>query len=194
MSQPACPSRAAGFTLLEMLVALMVFGLLMAGLSQTMRYGLTAWSSETRASAGPEQLAAVDNALRGLIERTLPTGFTGRPASFACTTTLPAGAGLADRLADIALVVAPGQHLILRWTPHPAGLPLTPPPPPQIEPLLDQVAAIHVSYLMPQPSGPASWSDHWTSNGLPLLVRISIAFADRRSWPDLVAAPIASAP
>ena len=34
--------RQSGFTLLEMMVALVVFGLLMAGVAQTMRYGLTA--------------------------------------------------------------------------------------------------------------------------------------------------------
>ena len=34
---------AAGFTLLEVLVALAVFGFLLVGLSQTVRFGLTAW-------------------------------------------------------------------------------------------------------------------------------------------------------
>jgi prepilin-type N-terminal cleavage/methylation domain-containing protein len=65
--------RDAGFTLLEMLVALVVFGLLMAGIAQAMRYGMTAWSAETRQAAAPETMSAVDGALRRLIEH------AGRP-------------------------------------------------------------------------------------------------------------------
>ena len=56
-----------GFTLLEMLVALVVFGLLMAGLGQSMRYGLKAWTAEGLSAASAERMAAVDTALRRLI-------------------------------------------------------------------------------------------------------------------------------
>ena len=181
----------AGFTLLEMLVALVVFGLLMAGLSQTMRYGLAAWTAETHGATGSEDKVAVDGAIRRLIEQAAPDSFVGQPGGLAFTSVLPEGAGLNDRLADIALRVDAGGHLVLRWTPHPAGVPLAPPLAPHEELLLEGVEAIQISYLAPQPTGPAIWVSRWQSNGLPLLVRIGITFADATSWPDLVAAPVA---
>ena len=65
--------RDAGFTLLEMLVALVVFGLVMAGLAQTFRFGLTAWSATERRAMGPENLAAMDTAVAdGVIVALIP--------------------------------------------------------------------------------------------------------------------------
>ena len=55
--------RDSGFTLLEMLVALVVFGLVMAGLTQSFRFGLSVWSAGPRRIAGPEDMAALDAAL-----------------------------------------------------------------------------------------------------------------------------------
>ena len=186
-------ARDAGFTLLEMLVALVVFGLLMAGLTQTTRYGLTAWSKERYSAAQPEALATADGALRRLLEQASPTGFTGSPDKLAFTTILPAGARVPGGLADVVLLAAT-NGLILRWAPHPPGVPLSPPPPPQTEPVLPGVTAIRVSYLTPQPNASPVWADHWNRKSAPLLVRIGFAFAGAESWPDLVAAPAAGGP
>jgi len=182
--------RDAGFTLLEMLVALVVFGLVMAGLAQTFRFGLTAWSATTRRAVGPENLAATDAALTRMIAQAVPGTLTGLPDQLAFTTPLPAGAGLNGGLADAAIMVAPGGTLILRYAAHPPGIPLTRAPAPRIEILAQGVTALNVSYLMPQPSGPPAWSNAWSDSGLPLLVRIHLQFAGGQSWPDLVAAPI----
>ncbi len=180
-----------GFTLLEILVALVVFGLLMAGLSQTMRFGLTAWTSEARGTADSEDKVAVDGAIRRLIEQAVPGGFVGRADTVGFTSVLPEGAKLTDRLADIVLLVDAGGRLVLRWTPHPAGVPLGPPPAPHEELLLDGVEAIQLGYLVPQPNGPAIWVTRWKGDDLPLLVRLGITFVHVTSWPDLVAAPVA---
>jgi general secretion pathway protein J len=199
--------KEAGFTLLELLVALVVFGLLMAGLTQTIRYGLTAWSAERRSAAQPEALAAADGALRRLLEQASSSGFIGTPDRLAFTTILPAGApgpgGGPGRLADVVLLAGAGG-LVLRWAPHPPGVPLAPLPAgaaPQTESLLPDVTSIRLSYLTPQRkdahAGAAPlWMDHWKQDGVPLLVRISFRFAiadDGRAetWPDLVAALVA---
>lgn len=180
--------RQAGFTLLELMVALVVFGLLMAGVAQTMRYGLTAWTAETRAADGSETMAAVDGALRRLIEQAAPDKFTGQPGGFAFITFLPAGAGLADPLADAALQVTPAG-LVLVWRPHPAGVPLQPPAPPQTEVLLDGVTGLDASYLAGRPDGSVAWSPRFSGAGLPLLIRLHLTLAGQKTWPDIVVAP-----
>ncbi len=182
-------AETAGFTLLEMLVALVVFGLLMAGVAQAMRYGMTAWTAETRRAAAPETAAAVDAALRRLIEQASPDTFTGEPGQMSFTAPLPAGSGLADPQADMALLVAPGDRLTLRYTPHPAGVRLGPPVAARSEVLLEDVTSIRARYLVSQPDGSIAWSDHWSGTGLPLLVRIGFRFAGAETWPDLVVAP-----
>ncbi|MDD2704431.1 MAG: prepilin-type N-terminal cleavage/methylation domain-containing protein [Acidocella sp.] len=180
--------RDAGFTLLEMLVALVVFGLVMAGLAQAFRFGLTAWSAGARNTAMPENMAAVDSALTRMIEQTLPGSLTGQTDQLAFTTRLPEGAGPIGGLADAALL-APGGDLILRYTPHPPGIPLGPPPPPKVELLAQGVAGLTVTYLVPQTGAPPVWSSTWAGAGLPLLVRVHCRFADGRNWPDLVVTP-----
>jgi len=181
--------RDAGFTLLEMLVALVVFGLLMAGVAQAMRYGMTAWVAETRQAAAPETMSAMDGALRRLIEQASPGTLTGTPDGLSFTAELPAGSMLADPLADLAIFVTPDHRLDLRYIPHPAGVPLGPPPAPQTEVLLDGITGIHAEYLASQPDGAVAWSGHWSGTGLPLLVRIDFSFSGGTTWPSLVAAP-----
>jgi len=182
--------RQAGFTLLEMLVALVVFGLVMASLAQSFRFGLTAWSAGPRHSAQPEALAALDLALAPIIAQAQPGSFTGQPNGLAFTTRLPAGAGLGGALADVAITNSPGGVLVLRYTRHPPGIPLGPPPAPLIEPLATGVAGFRAAYLGPQSGGAPAWTSTWKqSAGLPLLIRLHIDLFSGANWPDLVAAP-----
>jgi general secretion pathway protein J len=180
----------AGYTLLEMLVALIVFGLVMAGIAQTFRFGLTAWTETTRNTTGPENMAALDAALTSMINQALPGSMTGLADGMAFTTILPPAAGMPDRLADVAFITQPGGTLILRYGPHPAGIILTALPPSRAEPLAQNVASLTISYLAPQPAGSPAWSASWSGKGLPLLIRIHIGFAGAQAWPDLLAAPV----
>ncbi len=182
----------AGFTLLEMLVALVVFGLLMAGVAQAMRYGMAAWTAETRRAQGPETMAAVDGALRRIFEQARPGSMTGEADQVSLTAPLPAGSPLPEQLADIAILVTPSHQLLFRWRPHPAGLLLHKAPAPEDELLLPGVIAIQLHYLVAQPDGSTAWMNDWTGTSLPLLVRLSITFDGATTWPDLVAAPAAS--
>lgn len=182
--------RDAGFTLLEMLVALVVFGLVMAGLAQSFRFGLTAWSATERRAVGPENLAAMDAAVAEMIAQAVPGSITGRPDSFDFTAPLPAGAGLNGGLADARILLAPDGTLLLRYVAHPPGVPLQRPPPPRDEILARHVTALKMSYLVPQKGG-TGWTSRWTVPDQPLLVRMHIEFASGEIWPDLVAAPIA---
>jgi general secretion pathway protein J len=180
--------RDAGFTLLEMLVAIVVFGLVMAGLAQTFRFGLTAWSDTTRRTAGPENLAAMDAALTKMIEQAQPGSLAGHPDGLIFTTRLPAGAGI-NGLADVAVLAGPGDALIMRYRQHPPGVVLTAPPTAQIEILAQNVAGLSVTYLAGQSNKPPVWVSKWSNPGLPLLIRLHLVMTDGETWPDLVAAP-----
>ncbi len=180
--------RDAGYTLLEMMVALVVFGLVMAGIAQSFQFGLSAWSAVPRTITGPENLAAVDAALTRMIGQALPGSMTGGPGGMVFTTRLPPGAGLPDHLADVAIIPS-GGTLVLRYGPHPAGVVLGAMPRPKTEPLVPGITGLTISYLTPQKGGPV-WASTWTGKTMPLLIRIHMRFADGRDWPDLIAAPV----
>lgn len=184
--------RDAGFTLLEILVALVVFGLVMAGIAQTFKFGLAAFRQGPARTAEPENLAALDAALSRIIAQTLPGTMTGRADQLSFTTALPPGAGLQGALADAALLLGPDGSLILRYRQHPAGIPLLPQPPPSIETLLPGVSQFQAAYLVSKPPGAPVWTRKFHGAGLPLLVRLHIQLADGRNWPDLIIAPAAA--
>ena len=73
------PSRQGGFTLLEMLVALVVLGLLVVGLTQGVRTGLALWSAQSRRIGTAADLDAVartsaHNSERNPARTTTPDG------------------------------------------------------------------------------------------------------------------------
>jgi general secretion pathway protein J len=182
--------RQAGFTLLEMLVALLVFGLVMAGLAQTLRYGLAAVTTSGRRGTTPETLAALDMALTRMIATAVPDSLSGQPGGLSFTTTLPPGAGIGMGLADAVIRMAPGGTLMLFYGPHPPGVPLAPAPPPRRDVLARGVTAFAVSYYGAQADQAPAWSGHWAGPGLPLLLRLHLRLGDGE-WPDLVIAPVA---
>ena len=185
--------RQAGFTLLEIMVALVVFGFLLAGLIQGVRFGLRAWNGQTAQIAQRGDLEAIDTTLRGLIEPMDPgsagdtPNIVGLPHAVAFTTTLPAGAADAnDRHADVSLSVDAGHNLILRFTPHLHAVRLGGAPEIKSEVLLGGVARIDCGYW--RPSG--GWTTNWYQATPPALLRIDIVLIDHRSWPAIVVAPM----
>lgn len=190
----------AGFTLLELLVALVVLGFILAGLSQGVRYGLRATDVQARTLAEQGELDAVDRALRRLIEQMDPSsardgpGLRGGAARMVFASELPEAAvtqsgGQPTRRAEVSLGVDGARRLVLRAVPRPAGKPFGPPPPPLETELLRGVDRIELAYW---PRGPAPrWTGAWTADSLPLLIRLRVVFppGDRRRWPDIVAAP-----
>jgi general secretion pathway protein J len=189
---PRPPLRNAGYTLLEMLVALVVFGLVMAGIAQSFHFGLTAWTAATRNTARPEDLAAMNAAVAKMITQAVPGSMTGEQDEIAFTTTLPPGAGLPGGLADVAILASARDGLILRYRPHPPGVPLVPAPPPQFEALAQGITALTISYLVAQSDAAPDWSASWSGHGLPLLIKFHFHCTGGRDWPDLVAAPVAT--
>jgi general secretion pathway protein J len=187
---------ASGFTLLEILVVLAVFGFLLVGLNQTVRFGLTAWHQQARLSDEKNDLEAVDRALRSIIEHLAPGDDSARSPIVGSADSLTGvtllrlpGSGDIPAQIEAGLAVS-GTRLVLRWRPFHRGVPVRPPPPPQETELMDGVAHMRIAYW--QPSG--TWSSAWTGEDLPLLVRIRLTFAGEGAvhWPDIVVAPLLS--
>jgi general secretion pathway protein J len=187
-------TRHNGFTLLEVLVALVVFGLLLAGLNEGVRYGLRAWESQVRLASGRGDLDAVDRALRRMIAMMDP-GDGVDPAPFTATrdrldfvTELPDAAGMLPvRRVAAALLIGSGQRLVLRWQPWQHAQRLRPVMPSTDTELLRDVLRLELAYWRPE----SGWVAAWRYADLPTLIRIRVIFppGDPRHWPDIVARP-----
>ncbi len=186
----ATSGREAGFTLLEILVALVVFGFLVLGLGQGVDFGLRAWDRQSRGIAARGELDAVDRALRGLIGRLDPdTDVVGRAHGLGLTSQLPQTAALATGEADMALGVDGARRLVLRWTPHLHAVRFGPPPTPDVAELLRGIERLDLAYW---PRDGGGWRDTWSAHDPPAMIRIHVVFpvGDPRHWPDLIAAPM----
>ena len=187
-------SDDGGFTLLEIVVALVVLGVLLVTLSQGVRFGFAAWGRQDQALRSAETLQAADRVLRRLIEDCYPgterdgAKLVGRPHSVVFTSSLPIGRDGAASQADISLMVDRDGRLILSWVPHLHAERLQPTPPPHISVLLEHVAGLQLSYWSDAGRG---WSRGWDAATLPDLVRIHLDFRQPGGprWPDIVAAP-----
>ena len=192
--------RDAGFTLLEVLAALVVLGFLVAGLSTCVQLALRTWRQQDREVAARGDLDAADRALRRLIAGIEPGTVTratlviGGPDRLAITAALPAQAPTAR--ADIVIGLA-RRRLVLRWTPQATGISLEPSPPVQEIELLQGVSGVRFAYWpRPGTAGLAGevWRDSWTEAVPPALIRVRLSFQDGRHWPDIIAAPMREQP
>jgi len=190
----AAARSSAGFTLLEVLVALVILGFIVSGLVGGTRLGLAAMDAQSRAAAEHGDLEPVDRLLRRVVANiALPNddrqpGLVGDVNGFACVTRVPAGetSGLAPRV-DAYVTANGARQLILRWSPHLHAERLVPRPAPAQAILLQGIDRLEISYLSPERSG---WLTSWNRTDLPALIRIRLSFApgDPRRWPPIIAA------
>jgi len=207
MSTPLANRHAStqqvGFTLLEMLVVVVVLGLLIIGLSQGVRAGLTLWDAQSRRSDETAELDAAARVLRSLLSgiTALPTAgfnrgapgaaeFKGTSDSLVFIGDLPTGLGTTRR-AEITLTVNQGR-LVLRWVPYRHELSVAPPPQPTETELVRKIDRLELAYWgSPSPDRPAGWQVQWEGAAIPELIRLRLVLGkdDRRRFPDLIAAP-----
>ncbi len=187
-----------GFTLLEVLVALVVLGLVLAGLVQGTRFGLRVADRQSATIAASADLDASERVLRGLIQQMDPgtltnaPDLTATPTSLGFTTDLDAVApGLAVGEADVALGVTPDHRFVLRWTPHRHVTPLAAAPASGETTLLPGVARVQFSYCCDDAAG-GQWLGGWTERTLPSLIRIQLFFPAGSGlvWPPIIVAPM----
>jgi general secretion pathway protein J len=189
---------SAGFTLLEILIALAVFGFLLVGLSQTVRFGLTAWRQDAHLSDGKTDLEAVARTLRSVVENLAPGDEAARSSIDGSADTLTGvtrlrlpRTGLMPERVETGLAVS-GRRLVLRWRPYHHATPLGPAPPPAETELISGVTRLGIEYWR----SPGVWVAQWHDPDLPLLIRFRLTFAGSSAprWPDIVVAPLLSRP
>jgi general secretion pathway protein J len=182
----------AGFTLLEVMVALVVLGFLLAGLSAGTRFGLSVWHRQTLLQSEHDSLEATERLFRALVADTEPPGdgdgpaLAGFPDRVTMLTRVPVSAILMPHRNVVAeLAVDGGSRLAVQLEPMPHAQKLGQPRRVR-ETLLDGVVRIELAYW--QPAG--GWVRAWTRRQPPVLVRLRIVFppGDRRHWPDIMAA------
>ena len=195
--------RQAGFTLLEVLVALVVLGLLVLGLNQGVRASFDLRQAQTRRLGSTAELDATQRLLRTVLGR-LPLspdgnrllgsktspGFSGAADRIDFVGELPSGLA-STRRADMSLFLESGR-LVLSWTPRRHEQSLAPPTPSVETVLLQGVGKLEVAYwgTAPARAQAAGWHSKWSEPTAPGLIRVRLAFseANRRRWPDLIVA------
>ena len=186
-----CRRAQAGFTLLEIVVAVTVFAVLLLTLARGTQFGLAAFDRQDRMSSTAGRLEAVDGLLRRLLTELDPgtqvdgSTVTGTPHGLAFRAPLPIGDSPA--MADLRLSVDAEHRLVLFWLPYRHVIRTGPAPKPEEAVLLDKVERIDVDYW-----NDGAWHPRWEDRSPPQLIRIRIVFpdGDPRRWPDIVAAPM----
>lgn len=199
---------SAGFTLLELLIAITLLGLLMAALFGGLRLGARAWDRSEERLDQSARLQAVQNFLRDRLAQAYPLyaddesgrlrlGFEGDGAEVRFVTLMPEylGTGFAELV--LAVEERPdAKDLVVRWR-HFELAPLEEAEP-QIKVLLEDIEALEIAYFGALARGePAMWHEQWLEgSALPQLVRLRVLFFedDRRYWPDLIVRPMTDAP
>lgn len=201
-------SRLAGFTLLELLIAIALLGMLLVLLFGGLRLSLRSWDAVQRQVDNLNSVRALEGFLRRELEQIQPYRWKTNSA-----TTL-AFHGLADRLQFVAPISArtgsgglyaisltierKGDQRQIVWRQLPVG--------PEVRDFsaveriegivlagkeLDVVEDITLSYFGTEREGVAAlWSDQWEQRPVPpALIRVRVRFLDGSEWPEFVVAP-----
>jgi general secretion pathway protein J len=187
----------AGFTLLEVLTALVVLGFILAGLSAGLRFGREALSAQNRDTEAANQIAPVDETLRSLVALAWP-GASGASARFQGTartlslrTEMPESlTSVRTREADVTIAVDSAHRLYLTWLPWYRNWIVPKPLPARID-LLANVDHVEFAYWDPQLNlPPGAWVTAWEGQTLPKLLRIRLVFVKGAGlrWPDIIVA------
>ena len=187
----------AGFTLIEVLAALAVLGMILVALSTGLRFGRQALLAQNRSMATENQVGPVDAALRSLVAKAWP-GAVGAEARFAGTaralsfrTSMPESlTAQRTRDADVTIGVDSEHRLYLAWLPWYRNWMIAKPPPARID-LLANVDHVEFAYWDPSLHlPPGGWVTAWVGTTVPKLLRIRLVFTKDAGlrWPDIIVA------
>jgi general secretion pathway protein J len=169
----------SGFTLLELLIAITILGLILVALTNGVRFAGQAWETQTKRIARQGDLDAVQNVVRQLV--TPAKRLSGTPLSLKFVGALPAALARGG-LYDIELRTLNGR-LVLVWQPHFKGTAATMQQ--SVTELAEDVTGLELAYYLPG----AGWLAA-NGNKTPALVRIVMQVEDGRRLPPLLVAPM----
>lgn len=204
MRQASNAGNAAGFTLVELLVATALLGLVSVLLFSGMRFGAKVWDRSNAHLESADEVRVAQNLLAKVIGGAYPLysvadpthariTFTGARDRLELLAPPPASLGpgglaryvfLAERgEAGLQLAMRVGPELA--WPEDKAATPQ--------EVLLKGLKSFSLSYLGGgRHGGGAGWQEDWAgATVLPRLVKINVEFAagDARIWPELIVQP-----
>jgi general secretion pathway protein J len=194
----------AGFTLVEFLIALLLFSLLSVALFGSIRASTAAWSRATSLADGSDHGLHVQDLLRYLIENAYPlylsdneknghVDFAGSESSLSFLTVAPMALGNGGRSRVNLTVERHGDRVDLLLESKPELAVATDEVEKARKPLLTGAATVTLSYFGKTPADhSAAWHSDWADRAeLPHLVRIEAHFqgGDEPDWPSLVVAP-----
>lgn len=194
----------AGFTLVELLVTLVLFGLLSVAIFDALRFGGAVWRTAERHTVLAAEFAAAEDVLRRTISQAYPAyasadpadrriRFQGTARELDLIAPLPAaiGDGLMGEQRLFAESTADGLSLVMAWR---LDLPPADPHPPEASAVLVRgLTAVDFSYFGPAgTTDRPDWTEQWQNRQrLPQLVRIRLErpATDGGRLPDLIIEP-----
>lgn len=195
----------AGFTLIEMMVALALVALMSVSIFESLRLAQRSYKQVVQEGSASWEVFSNQRLIRTMIESAYPQGSGGGDAIYglqgdkerlAVTAPAPSAAGHGQLRYEIFLASASQgkRDLVIRWN-SASAMDVTAEARATQEVLAEDVVAIEWSYRAQSVSGDlwnAEWHDSWNhTHALPSLLRLRVKFGSRdtRSWPDLVIAP-----
>ncbi|WP_170161212.1 prepilin-type N-terminal cleavage/methylation domain-containing protein [Methylocaldum marinum] len=199
----------AGFTLIEVLIATTLLGVMMLLLLGSLRIGVNSWDSGEDKLARASRLFLVENFLRSHIGGALPlvdmedpqgvgTSLRGGENWIEYVATMPQQVRMGGLYRFRLYVAENGNHYDLKvamrpYVSNPNSI-ASAAPAEAIEDvvLLENLAGIKFSYLPESLQGAQTvgegWVSEWQQPQLPLLIQVQIEPEDEEPWPALVVA------
>ncbi|MEO6422064.1 MAG: prepilin-type N-terminal cleavage/methylation domain-containing protein [Candidatus Nitrotoga sp.] len=200
--------RVAGFTLLELLIAMSLLGLILALLFGGMRLGARSWEAGEIHAENSTHLALLQGFLRRELSQVTPfiwkkkadmnLAFIGEPDSIKMVAPIAVRLG-AGGLFLISLELSRdnevGQLVMRRAIPDADSVDFTALENVEKVVLAEHVKEVSFAYFGAETKdGEPQWRDQWgnkdSQQRLPYLIRVRVKFSNGRVWPDLVVAPL----